>query len=103
MEKPLKENSVRPPRSRPTSRKEKGVVEPPRSHSPKLSKTRREAKSQWKEKVKTETSAVTVEQQTEPKVRSTVVDIDSVRDDKVKEDSMGLLEVAGQEDSKWNS
>lgn len=104
MEKPLKENSDRPPRSRPTSRKEKEVVEPPRSHSPKLSKTGRinEAKAQRKEKVKTGTSPVMVEQQTELKVRSTVVDIDSVREDEVKEEFMGLLEIAGQEDSKWN-
>lgn len=104
MEKPLKENSVRPPRSRPTSHKEKEVVEPPRSHSPKLSKTARinEAKSQRREKVKTGTGPVTVEQQTELKVRSTVVDIDSVRDDELKEECMGLLEIAGQEEGKWN-
>lgn len=105
MEKPSKENSVRPPRSRPTSRKEKGAPEPPRSHSPKLSKTGRtnEAKSQRKEKVKPGTNPVMVEQQTELKVRSTVVDIDSVRDDELKEECLGLLEIAGQEDSKWNS
>lgn len=103
MEKPLTENSGRPPRSRPTSRKEKEVVEP-RSRSPKPSKTgrRNEAKSQQKEKVKTGTSPVTAEPQAELKVRSTVVDIDSVRDDELKEESMGLLETAGQEDSKWN-
>lgn len=105
MEKPPKENSVRPPRSRPTSRKEKEVVGPPRSHSPKPSKTERisEAKSQRKEKVKTGTSPVTVEQQTELKVRSAVVDIDNVRDDELKEEFTGLLEVTGQEDSKWNT
>lgn len=105
MEKPLKENSLRPPRSRPTNRKEKEVVEPPRSRSPKLSKTGRinEAKSQRREKVKSGTSPVTVEQQTELKVRSTVVDIDSVREDELKEECMGLLEVTGQEDSKWNT
>lgn len=105
MEKPLKENSGRPPRPRPTSRKEKRVVEPPRSDSAKLSKTGRvnEAKSQRKEKVKTGTSGVTVEQQTEAKVRSTVVDIDSVRDDTLKEERIELLEIAGQDGSKWNS
>lgn len=37
------------------------------------------------------------------KVRSTVVDIDSVRDDGFKEENLGLLETAGQEDSKWNT
>lgn len=105
MEKPSKENSVWPPRSRQTSRKEKGAPEPPRSHSPKLSKTGRtnESKSQRKEKVKPGTNPVMVEQQTELKVRSTVVDIDSVRDDELKEECLGLLEIAGQEDSKWNS
>lgn len=104
MEKSSKENSIQPPRSRPTARKERRDLEPPRSRPQRQSKTGRinEAKSARKERVKPRANTLTVEQGAEMKVRSTVVDIDSVRDDEFKEENLGLLETAGQEDSKWN-
>lgn len=105
MEKSAKENSIHPPRSRPTTRKERRDVEPPRSRPQRQSKTGRinEAKSAQKERVKPWANTQTVEQEAEMKVRSTVVDIDSVRDNEFKEENLGLLETAGQEDSKWNT
>lgn len=54
-----------------------------------------------KEKEKPETNEVAVERETGVKVQTTVVDIDSVREDEVKEENLGLLEAAEQEDSKW--
>ncbi|KAK5869687.1 hypothetical protein PBY51_024387 [Eleginops maclovinus] len=94
-----------PPRSRMTPRKERdsGASVPPRSHRQRSSKAGRvpEAASVIKEtpqKEKPETNEVKVEQETEVKVRSTVVDIDSVRDEDVKDDNLGLLEAAEQED-----
>lgn len=41
-----------------------------------------------------------MEQETEVKLKSTVVDIDSVRDNEVKDENVGLLEAAEQEDSE---
>lgn len=48
-----------------------------------------------------ETNEVAVEQGTEVKVKSTVVDIDSVREE-VKQENLGLLDAAEQEDGKWS-
>ncbi len=52
------------------------------------------------QKEKPETHEVKVEQETEVKVKSTVVDIDRVREDEVKEENLGLLEAAEQEDGE---
>ncbi|KAF3835305.1 hypothetical protein F7725_027863 [Dissostichus mawsoni] len=95
-----------PPRSRMTPRKEResGASVPLISHRQRPSKAGRvpEASSVRKERQKkekkTETNEVKVEQETEVKVSSTVVDIDSVREEEVKEDNLGLLEAAEQED-----
>jgi len=78
---------------------------PPRGHRQRASKAARlpEASSVRKEgqqKEKPGTNEVKVEQGTEVKLKSTVVDIDSVRDDKVKEENLGLLEAAEQEEGK---
>lgn len=97
MEKPSKENPDQPRKSRPTSRKEKGAPERPRSRSPKLPRTGR------RERVRPGSIPEMAEQQAEVRVRSTVVDIDSVREEEVKEECLGLLETAGQEDSEWSS
>lgn len=47
-----------------------------------------------------QTNEVKVGQDTEEKLKSTVVDIDRVRDDEVKEENLGLLEAAEQEESE---
>ncbi|XP_039984230.1 podocin [Xiphias gladius] len=93
------------PRSRITPRKEneRGTMVPPRSHRQRASKAGQlpEAPSARKERLqkeKPETNEVKVEQETKVKLKPTVVDIDSVRDDEAKEEDLGLLEAAAQED-----
>ncbi|XP_035509734.1 podocin [Morone saxatilis] len=105
MEKSSDVHPSHPPRSRMTPRKERerGALVPPRSHRQRPSKTGRvpEAPPVRKERLqkeKPETNKVKVEQETEMKVPSTVVDIDNVREDEVKEENLGLLEAAEQED-----
>lgn len=74
----------------PRKERERGALVPPRSHRQRPSK----ASSVWKEslqKEKPETDEVEV------KVKSTVVDIDSVREAEVKEENLGLLEAAEQD------
>lgn len=78
----------------PRKERESGASVPPRSHRHRPSKAGRvpEVSSVRKnrlQKEKPETNEV--------KVRSTVVDIDSVREDEVKEENSGLLEAAEQE------
>lgn len=80
----------------PRKERERGALVPPRSHRQRPSKAGRvpEASSVWKEslqKEKPETDEVEV------KVKSTVVDIDSVREAEVKEENLGLLEAAEQD------
>ncbi|XP_037624781.1 podocin isoform X2 [Sebastes umbrosus] len=105
MERSSDVNPGLPQRSRMTPRKEResGASALPRSHRQRPSKAGRvpEASSVRKERLqkeKPETHELKVEQETEVKVRSTVVDIDSVREDEVKEENLGLLEAAEQED-----
>lgn len=45
---------------------------------------------------------VTTDPATEVKLKTTVVDIDSVRDDDIKEENLGLLEAAEHEDGTRN-
>lgn len=76
-----------------------------RSHRQKASKAGRlpETSSGRKErpqKEKPETNEVKSDQETEVKLKTTVVDIDSVRDDEVKEENLGMLEAAEQEDGE---
>ncbi|GAA6235314.1 podocin-like [Lates japonicus] len=92
------------PGSSVTSRKKskRGDMVPNRSHRQRGSKADQlpEVSSARKERVRKErpeTNEVK-EQETEVKLKSTVVDIDRVRDDEVKEENMGLLEAAEQED-----
>lgn len=103
MEKSSNAHPSHPPRSRMTPRRERGALVPPRSHRQRQSKTCRlpEATSGRKEKEKPETNEVAVERETGVKVQTTVVDIDSVREDEVKEENLVLLEAAEQEDGKW--
>lgn len=88
-----------------TPRKERGASVPPRSHRQRQSKTgwipeAISVRKQRLQKEKPETNEVAVEQETGVKVKSTVVDIDSVREDEVKQENLGLLEAAEQEDGK---
>ncbi|XP_044216965.1 podocin isoform X2 [Thunnus albacares] len=97
MEKSTNVHPSHPPRSRMAPRKDRE-----RSQHPKASKAGRlpEASSVRKERLKKErpeTNEVTVEQETEVKAISTVVDIDSVRE-QVNEENLGLLEAAEEED-----
>ncbi|XP_032382058.1 podocin isoform X1 [Etheostoma spectabile] len=94
-----KSSNVNSPRSRMTPRKEResGASVPPRSHRHRPSKAGRvpevsSVRTSRLQKEKPETNEV--------KVRSTVVDIDSVREEEVKEESLGLLEAAEQEGLK---
>ncbi|XP_075944768.1 podocin [Anarhichas minor] len=94
-----------PSRSRMTPKREResGAFVPPRSHRRRPLKAGRVpgATSVRKERLqreKLETNEVKVEQETEVKVRTTVVDIDSVRDKEVKEENLGLLEAAEPEE-----
>lgn len=57
-------------------------------------------KKERPQKEKPETNEVKSDQETEVKLKTTVVDIDSVRDDEVKEENLGLLEAAEQEDGE---
>ncbi|XP_023125710.2 podocin [Amphiprion ocellaris] len=103
-----KSSNVQPnhsPRSRTVPRKERerGALVPPRGQRQRVPKAQRipEAPPGRKERLqkeKPEATEVMVEQETEVKLKSTVVDIDSVRDDEVKEENLGLLEAAEQED-----
>ncbi|XP_067452662.1 podocin isoform X2 [Thunnus thynnus] len=97
MEKSTNVHTSHPPRSRMAPRKDRE-----KSQHPKASKAGRlpEASSARKERVKKEkpeTNDVTMEQETEVKAISTVVDIDSVRE-QVNEENLGLLEAAEEED-----
>uniref|UniRef100_A0A3P8S9F5 Podocin n=1 Tax=Amphiprion percula TaxID=161767 RepID=A0A3P8S9F5_AMPPE len=105
-----KSSNVQPnhsPRSRTVPRKERerGALVPPRGQRQRAPKAQRlpEAPPGRKERLqkeKPEATEVMVEQETEVKLKSTVVDIDSVRDDEVKEENLGLLEAAEQEDGE---
>ncbi|KAG7513504.1 podocin-like [Solea senegalensis] len=85
-----------------TSRREseRGAIISPRSHRQRTSKASRlpEARRERLQKDKPKTIKVKVEQEADVKVKSTVVDIDRVRDDQVKEENLGPLEAAEQED-----
>nr|XP_019954100.1 PREDICTED: podocin [Paralichthys olivaceus]XP_019954101.1 PREDICTED: podocin [Paralichthys olivaceus] len=96
-----KSSNVHLPSSRMTSKadNERGAVVPPRSHRQRPSKAGRapEGRKEKPRKEKPKTNDVKGEQE-EVKLKSTVVDIDRVRDDEVKEENMGLLEAAEQDD-----
>lgn len=108
MEKSSSLHPDQPPRPRMVPRKERdrGAKVPPRSPRQRPSKTGRDPeastvrKERLQKKEKPETNDVTAEQVTEVIIKSTVVDIDSVREDEVKEENLGLLEAAEQEDGK---
>lgn len=86
-----------PPQSRRKDR-ERGALVPPRSQRQRASKAGRLPEASVQTMENPETNEGKVEQKTEVKVKSTVVDIDSVRG--VNEENLGLLEAAEQEDSK---
>lgn len=79
-------------RSRMTPKKERGAPAPARGH--RQSRTGKTAEGTPARKEKTERRMVPVEAGGEVK---TVVDIDRVRDDEVKDESVGLLEAAEQD------
>ncbi|KAM9761823.1 podocin isoform 1-T2 [Menidia menidia] len=88
----------------PQKGKERGALEPSRNQHHKTTKAGRltDAPSVRKDRQKHEkpqTNQVKVEQEAELRFKSTVVDIDSVRDDEIKkEENLGLLEAAEHED-----
>lgn len=94
----MEKSSNHPPRSRMTARKERvrAASEAPR-RKPKVEQLS-EASSVRKEKLGTHVGKM--EQETEVKLKSTVVDIDHVRDNEVKDENVGLLEAAEQDDSE---
>lgn len=96
MENSSRSHSGRSSRSRMTPRKERGALSPARGH--RQSKTGRtdEATSarRVKEEKKAERTEGAVDPDAEAKVKTTVVDIDSVRADVTKGESVGLLEAA---------
>ncbi|CAJ1060905.1 podocin [Xyrichtys novacula] len=105
MENSSKARPSLPPRPTVMLKKERdrGASEPPRSHRQRPSKDSKNpkissVKKERSQKEKLENNTVTVERETELKVKSTVVDIDSVREEEVKEENLGLLEAA-EEDS----
>ncbi|KAK2835312.1 hypothetical protein Q5P01_015796 [Channa striata] len=102
-----KSSNVHPkhlPRSTVTPRKEeRASMVPPRSHRPKASTAgllpeASPGRKERPQKEKRDTNEVKSDQETEVKLKTTVVDIDKVRDDEVKEENLGLLEAAEQED-----
>lgn len=72
---------------------------PPRTHRQRQSKTGRiaEARQSVRKEEKPEKNETAVKWGAEVKVQTTVVDIDSVREDEVKEENLGLLEAAEQD------
>lgn len=89
----------------PKKDREKGAILMPRSQQQKASKTGQlhEASSRRKEKPqkeKTETNELKSDEEAEVMLKTTVVDIDSVREDQVKEENLGHLEAADYEDGE---
>jgi len=89
----------------PQKGREKGALEPitnQRQRAPKTGRLPEEpsVRKDRQKKEKPETNQGKVEQEAEGKLRSTVVDIDSVRDDEIKEENLGLLEAAEHEDGE---
>ncbi|XP_059197711.1 podocin [Centropristis striata] len=97
MEKSSKVHCGTLPRPRTTTRKEREnrASLPTRNHRQRPSKAGRVPPSVGKERLQNEKPET---KETEIKVSSTVVDIDTVREDEVKQENLGLLEVAEQED-----
>ncbi|KAM8875726.1 podocin [Spinachia spinachia] len=83
--------------------RESGASAPPRSHRLRPPKAVRvpgtlPPRKERLQREQLEKNTAKVEQETQVKVRTTVVDIDSVRDVEVKEENPGLLEAAKQEE-----
>uniref|UniRef100_A0A8D2ZRL5 Band 7 domain-containing protein n=1 Tax=Scophthalmus maximus TaxID=52904 RepID=A0A8D2ZRL5_SCOMX len=81
-------------RMTPRKESERGAMVPPRSHRQRTSKAVRlpEGRKDRPQREKPKTNDARQEQEAEVKLKSTVVDIDSVRDDNVKDENLGLLE-----------
>ncbi|XP_028260219.1 podocin [Parambassis ranga] len=90
------------PRSRMVPKKER---EPrsQRQRGPKAGRQSEEASARREERPQKERNDVKVQQETKVKLKSTIVDIDSVRNDEVKEQTLGLLEAAEQDGLKRKS
>lgn len=76
-------------------KKERGAFASARGH--RQSKTGMTAEESPARKEKTERRKVAVDPDADGKVKTTVVDIDAVRDDEVKDESVGVLEAAEQD------
>lgn len=75
---------------------------PARSHRQLNTRKTSDATSARKESGKPAATQVKTDPATEVKLKTTVVDIDSVRDDNIKEENLGLLEAAEHEDGTRN-
>ncbi|XP_037553889.1 podocin [Nematolebias whitei] len=91
MERPSNVQANHKPRTRPRKDRERGAPGPPKTQRPKPPGAggHPETLSVRKEKLEEEEGV---------RLSPTVVDIDHVRDSEVKDESLGLLEAAGQED-----
>lgn len=79
-------------------KKERGALAPARGH--RQSKTGKSAEATPERKERTERRRLTLNPDADGKVKTTVVDIDRVRDDEVKDESVGLLEAPEQDGKK---
>lgn len=97
MERPSNVPSNHKPRTRPRKDRERGAPGPPKTQRPKSPGAggHPETLSVRKEKQREK-----LEEEEEVRMSSTVVDLDHVRDNEVKDESLGLLEAAGQEDGE---
>lgn len=93
MENPRSAPSARSSRSKMMPKKERGA--PARGH--RQSRTGKTAEAPPVRKEKTERTKVAVDPDADGTVKTTVVDIDRVREDEVKDEGVGLLEAAEQD------
>uniref|UniRef100_A0A3P9MAU6 Podocin n=1 Tax=Oryzias latipes TaxID=8090 RepID=A0A3P9MAU6_ORYLA len=85
----------------PRKERERGAHVPPRNQREPKGRKQRKAPSEGTERLpedKPEADQMKAEKEKEVKLKSTVVDIDSVRDERVREETLALLEAAEQED-----
>ncbi|KAM4547889.1 podocin [Odontesthes bonariensis] len=99
----MEKSSNPQPRTMPQKGRDRGALELSRNQRQRIPKAGRlpedpSVRKDRQKKEKPETNQAEVEQEAEVKLRSTVVDIDRVRDDEIKEENLGLLEAAEHED-----
>lgn len=103
----VQHNDLSKPRTRHGKGSERGATPAPRGQRQRAPKANRHPeasparkKRSEREKPNQTNESKVGEEDIEEKLRSTVVDIDRVRDDDVKEENLGLLEAAEQEEGE---